>query len=388
MTYTTTCLPQGTTRYYREAEHNIPRRTRSARNQTLQHCETALLSTDHDPRLAQVQTWLHSLPADLALAPETLRPASSDASFRRYFRVQGGARTVIVMDAPPPHEDVRPFLHVGDLLRETGLNVPRILAQDATQGLLLLSDLGRDTYYQRIQDGLTDTQLQSLYRDALAALVRMQQARVDGLPTYDRPRLAAELELFPEWYVGRHHGVQLDDATAAALQRIFGLLSDANAAQRPVLVHRDFHSPNLMVCDDPAYGPNPGILDYQDALAGPITYDLASLVTDARTTWEEPQQLDWAIRYWEMARAAGLPVASDFADFHQAYEWMSLQRNLRILGVFARLHHRDGKPSYLSHMPRVNGYVRQVAQRYGVFKPLLRLLDQLDNREVQVGYTF
>jgi len=388
MTHTGTCLSGGTTRYYREAARNILHGKRPVRNETLLHYETALLSTDHDTRLAQVQTWLHSLPTDLALAPETLQPASSDASFRRYFRLQAGPRTVIVMDAPPPHEDVRPFLHVGDLLRETGLNVPQILAQDAVKGLLLLSDLGHDTYYQRIQNGLSDGQLQTLYRDALAALVRMQQARVDGLPTYDRTRLATELELFPEWYVGRHHGVQLDDKTATALQRIFDLLSDANSAQRPVLVHRDFHSPNLMVCDDPASGPNPGVLDYQDALAGPITYDLASLVTDARTTWEEAQQLDWAIRYWEMARAAGLPVDGDFADFHQAYEWMSLQRNLRILGVFARLNHRDGKPSYLAHMPRVNGYVRQVAQRYGVFTPLLRLLDQLDNREVKVGYTF
>jgi len=346
------------------------------------------LSTHPDPRLDQVHAWLGTLPASLELAPETLRPASSDASFRRYFRLNAGARTLIVMDAPPPHEDVGPFLHVGGLLAQAGLNVPQVLAQDPAQGLLLLSDLGRDTYYQRIQAGLPDAQLQSLYRDALAALVRMQQARTDGLPAYDQARLAAELELFPEWYVARHHGVQLDDQTAAALQQVFSLLSAANGAQLPVLVHRDFHSPNLMVCDDPAFGPNPGILDFQDALAGPVTYDLASLVTDARTTWEEPQQLDWAARYWEMARAAGLPVDSDFAAFHQAYEWMSLQRNLRILGVFARLHHRDNKPAYLAHMPRVNGYVRQVAQRYGVFKPLLRLLDKLDNREVRAGYTF
>jgi len=346
------------------------------------------LSTNHDPRLALIHAWLRTLPAELALAPDTLRPASSDASFRRYFRLDAGDRTAIVMDAPPPHEDVRPFLHVGELLRDAGLNVPAVLARDLDQGLLLLSDLGQDTYYQRIQSGLSDAQLQGLYRDALAALVRLQQARADGLAAYDRDRLAAELELFPEWYVGRHHGAQLDDKTAAALRQIFDLLSDANAAQATVLVHRDYHSPNLMVCDQPAYGPNPGILDFQDALAGPITYDLASLVTDARTTVEEPQQLDWAVRYWEMARAAGLPVDSDFAAFHQAYEWMSLQRNLRIMGVFARLHHRDGKSHYLAHMPRMNAYVRQVAQRYGVFTPLLRLLDRLDEREVRVGYTF
>ena len=346
------------------------------------------MSTPPDSRLEQLQAWLSSLPADLALQPGTLRPASSDASFRRYFRLDAGDGTAIVMDAPPPHEDVRPFLHAGDLLRDAGLNVPAVLAQAPEQGLLLLSDLGNDTYYQRIQDGLDDARLQALYREALAALVRMQQAAVTGLPAYDAPRLAAELELFPEWYVGRHHGATLDDKENAALRQVFQLLASSADGQPAVFVHRDFHSPNLMVCDDPRHGPNPGVLDFQDALAGPLTYDLASLVMDARTTWEEPQQLDWAIRYWEMARAAGLPVDADFAEFHRAYEWMSLQRNLRILGVFARLNHRDGKSGYLSHMPRVNTYVRQVAQRYGVFAPLVRLLDRLDQRQVSVGYTF
>jgi len=346
------------------------------------------LTTASDPRLALLQAWLAQLPASLALRPETLRPASSDASFRRYFRIDAGDGTAIVMDAPPPHEDVRPFLHVAGLLRGAGLNVPAVLAEDTAQGLLLLSDLGNETYYQRIQAGLDEARLQALYREALDALVRMQQAPVTGLPAYDAARLAAELELFPEWYVARHHGLSLDDQTAAALRQVFGLLAGSAAGQPAVLVHRDFHSPNLMVCEDPRHGPNPGILDFQDALAGPLTYDLASLVTDARTTWEEPQQLDWAIRYWEMARAAGLPVEPDFAEFHRAYEWMSLQRNLRILGVFARLHHRDGKSGYLAHIPRVNGYVRQVAQRYRAFAPLLRLLDRIDQREPVVGYTF
>ncbi|MDT4807658.1 aminoglycoside phosphotransferase family protein [Achromobacter agilis] len=346
------------------------------------------MKNDHDPRLAQIRNWLSGLPAALNLAVETLRPASSDASFRRYFRLDAGERTLIVMDAPPTHEDTRPFLQVAQLLADAGLNVPAVLEKDLDQGLLLLTDLGEKTYYQRIQDGLTDSQLQALYRDALGALVKLQQASTAGLATYDTPRLADELKLFPEWYVGKHHGVTLDDKTANALDKIFALLSASNGGQAQVLVHRDFHSPNLMVCDDPRYGPNPGVIDFQDALAGPITYDLASLVTDARTTWEEPQQLDWAIRYWEMARAAGLPVDADFAEFHRAYEWMGLQRNLRILGVFARLNHRDGKAHYLAHIPRMNGYVRQVAQRYGVFTPLLRLLDKLDNREVSVGYTF
>ena len=253
--------------------------------------------------------------------------------------------------------------------------------------LLLLSDLGQQNYVERIRAGIGDRELQTLYREALAALVKMQQAPVTGLAPYDTARLAQELTLFPEWYVSRHHGVTLDDKMSSALEKIFALLSASNGGQPTVLVHRDYHSPNLMVCDQPQYGPNPGIIDFQDALAGPITYDLASLVTDARTTWEEPQQLDWAIRYWEMARAAGLPVDADFAEFHRAYEWMGLQRN-RILGVFARLNHRDGKKHYLDHMPRVNGYVRQVAQRYGVFTPLLRLLDSLDGHETKVGYTF
>ncbi len=346
------------------------------------------MNSTPDPRQDQIRLWLRKLPADLGLDIASLAPASSDASFRRYFRLNASMGTLIVMDAPPRHEDCRPFIHVAGLLDDAGLNVPRILAQDLEQGLLLLTDLGRETYYQRIQAGLPDAALQTLYRQALAALVRMQQAATTALPAYDTGRLAAELELFPQWYVNRHHGVELDDKTRQELDRIFALLSASNGAQPPVLVHRDFHSPNLMVCDEDRYGENPGIIDFQDALAGPITYDLASLVTDARTTWEEPQQLDWAIRYWEMARAAGLPVDADFADFHRAYEWMGLQRNLRILGVFARLHHRDGKAGYLAHIPRVNGYVRQVAARYGVFAPLLRLLDKLDDRQPTVGYTF
>jgi aminoglycoside/choline kinase family phosphotransferase len=346
------------------------------------------LSATADLRLDQLCGWLRGLPSTLRLNIDSLRPASSDASFRRYFRLDAGADTVIVMDAPPQHEDTRPFLHVGELLRNAGLNVPAILAQDAEHGFLLLSDLGPRTYYQEIQAGIEDGRLQRLYRDAIAALVRMQQASTRGLAVYDRDRLMAELDLFPTWYVARHHGVELDDRTRQALQGIFAQLSTANGAAPAVLAHRDFHSPNLMVCEETRYGPNPGIIDFQDALAGPITYDLASLVMDARTTWEEPQQLDWAIRYWEMARAAGLPVDTDFADFHRAYEWMGLQRNLRILGVFARLHHRDGKPGYLAHIPRVNGYVRQVAQRYGVFAPLVRLLDKLDDQQPTVGYTF
>ncbi|GAA4340750.1 phosphotransferase [Pigmentiphaga soli] len=335
----------------------------------------------NDPRLALLTAWLRALPAGLGLDPGTVRPASSDASFRRYFRVDAAGRTLVAMDAPPGREDCRPFLHVAGLLRAGGLNVPEVLAQDLEQGFLLLSDLGHTTYLAHLQAGSTPARIHQLYLDALAALTAIQRCATDGLPRYDHARLETELGLFPEWYAARHCGMPLGEADLAELHGVFRILIDANLAQPTVLVHRDFHSPNLMITDLPgapaAYGPNPGVLDFQDAVAGPITYDLASLLTDARTTWDEPQQLDWGIRYWEMARKAGLPVPADFADFHRAYEWMGLQRNLRILGVFARLSHRDGKHGYLDHMPRVNGYVRQVAERYLAFKPLVRLLDRL-----------
>jgi len=341
-----------------------------------------------DPRYESVIVWLQARAERFSLDMANLEPASSDASFRRYFRVPAKTGTLIVMDAPPPQEDCRPFVDVDQRLLAAGLNVPRILDQDLAQGFLLLTDLGPSTYFSRISQGLDDALLQRIYRDALAALVRMQQADANGLPAYDAARLTQELGLFPEWYVQVHHQTQLTEEEKHALERVFAMLVAHNAAQPSVLVHRDFHSPNLMLCEQPAHGPNPGILDFQDALAGPISYDLASLVMDARTTWEEPQQLDWAIRYWEMAKRAGLAVPTDFADFHRDYEWMGLQRNMRILGVFARLNHRDGKPSYLDHVPRVKQYVRQVAGRYGVFAPLIRLLDRLEGIERRSGLTF
>lgn len=345
-----------------------------------------------DPRIGQLITWLSSLPVHLGVDAESLRPASSDASFRRYFRVDAAQRTFVIMDAPPDKEDCRPFLHVAGLLQDSGLNVPAIHAQDLEQGFLLLSDLGHTTYLNHLQAGTTPEDTHRLYLDALRALVKIQQSATTGLDHYDYDRFHTELALFPEWYIEKHCGVTLDDKARAGLESVFDILIAANLAQPTVLVHRDFHSPNLMITEaagsGPDFGPNPGVIDFQDAVVGPITYDLASLLTDARTTWDEPQQLDWGIRYWELARAAGLPVSSDFAEFHQAYEWMGLQRNLRILGVFARLAHRDGKEAYLAHIPRVNAYVRQVAARYIALRPLIRLLDKVDGAQVTVGYTF
>jgi len=345
----------------------------------------AVPCTERDRILLQ---WLESLDRALALDLASLEPASGDASFRRYFRVKSAGKTLIVMDAPPPHEDCRPFVDVTARLQAASVTVPNILASELTQGFLLLTDLGKHTYFDQIVAGLPDQALQGMYRQAIAALVNLQQADASGLPAFDAQRLIDELQLFPEWFVQKHHAVTLTDKENTQLQHIFQLLAHSVAQQPRVLVHRDFHSPNLMVCDDPDIGPSPGVLDYQDAVSGAITYDIASLVFDARTTWEEPQQLDWAIRYWEQARAAGLPVDPDFAVFHQQYEWTGLQRNLRILGVFARLNLRDHKPGYLNHLPRVLQYVRQVASRYGTLYPIVRLLDRLQGIEPQTRLTF
>ena len=329
-----------------------------------------------DTRLALLREWLADLPTELGLDANSLRTASSDASFRRYFRIDRPQGTAIIMDAPPEREDCRPFLHIGRRLAENGLRVPEILAQDLDKGFLVMSDLGSHTFFQALMEGVDEATLHILYRPALSALVRMQQARSDDLPAYDATRLLDELSVFREWYVEKHHKAELTETEASALADMFQMLAADNASQPTVLVHRDYHSPNLMVPS--TGGEEPGIIDFQDAVAGPITYDIASLSMDARYSWEEERQLDWTIRYWEMARNAGLPVGNDFAAFHRAYEWMSLQRNLRVLGVFVRLSVRDGKHHYLDHLPRVNGYVRQVASRYGAFRPLLRLLDRLD----------
>lgn len=343
------------------------------------------MNPSDDSRLAALKQWLAALADKHQLNLQTLQPASSDASFRRYFRLDSGDGSAIVMDAPPDREDCRPFLQVGEKLRHAGVNVPRILDQNLEQGFLLISDLGHQNYYHAIVQGLEDSRLQSLYRQAVATLVKVQQADMTQLPRYDEARLLDELSLFPTWYVQQHCQSQLSDSEQAMLQKVFQALAQDAAAQPVVLVHRDYHSPNLMM---PGADGEPGVIDYQDALSGPITYDIASLVMDARTTWEEPQQLDWAIRYWQMAQEAKLPIPDDFAHFHTNYEFMGLQRNLRILGVFSRLSIRDGKDHYLQHIPRVNAYVRQVANRYLVFKPLLRLLDRLDNIDHKVGYTF
>jgi aminoglycoside/choline kinase family phosphotransferase len=341
------------------------------------------MSLEHvsDPRLVQLKEWLGTLSSP-SIQPESVRPASSDASFRRYFRVDGDAEaTFIAMDAPPPQEDVRPFIHVAQVLGQSGVSVPQVLAQDSERGFLLLSDLGSTTYLHQ----LNNDSAHQLYLDAIDALVLIQtHSRPNVLPEYDRALLLRELMLFPEWYIGKHLNIAMTDAQSAALHKVFDVLLANNLAQAQVYVHRDYHSRNLMVLDQG----NPGILDFQDAVYGPITYDLVSLLRDAYIQWDEEMVLDWAIRYWERAKRAGLPVNPDIDAFYQDFEFMGLQRHLKVLGIFARLYHRDGKDAYLKDLPLVMEYTRKAANRYIALKPLVRLLDQLEGNAPQTGYTF
>ena len=327
----------------------------------------------------QLSSWLEKV---LGITAPPITSASSDASFRRYFRVPVDDYTLIVMDAPPSHENCEPFIHAARVFADAGLHVPRVLEQDLQQGFLLLSDLGSTTYLAAMQGG--DTDVNALYGDAYLALVKLQLASgQEEFPPYDEALLLRELQLFPDWYVARHLQVELSSEQHESLQITFDLLNRNILGQTPVYVHRDYHSRNLMVCE-----PNPGILDFQDAVFGAITYDLVSLLKDAYVKWEEEQILDWAIRYWQAARIAGLPVASDFADFYRDFEWMGVQRHLKVLGIFARLYHRDGKDGYLKDMPLVMHYLYSACTRYSELRPLVKLLDQLQGKQPLVGYTF
>jgi aminoglycoside/choline kinase family phosphotransferase len=367
--------------------------------------------------------WLKSLFPNNAF---TLAPASADASFRRYFRVtfenpqtvdeyanrseqlemrgapqraptytglvgEGRASTqrgrssaqqvgtLIVMDAPPQHEDCKPFLHVGKLFETAGTHVPHVYAENLARGFLLLSDLGSTTYLQ----ALHKDNARQLYGAATDALIKIQLAsKATELPPYDEALLRRELNLFPEWYIAKHLGVILNEKQQAKLEEVFKRILANNLAQPKVYVHRDYHSRNLMVSE-----PNPGILDFQDAVYGPITYDLASLFKDAYIKWEEEAVMDWLIRYWEKARKAGLPVHEDFGEFYRDYEMMGVQRHIKVLGIFARLYHRDGKDGYLKDMPLVMDYLRAACTRYIDLKPLLNILDELEQIKPAVGYT-
>ena len=322
-------------------------------------------------RIDTLRGWLKGLEPSWQLDLATLAPASADASFRRYFRIESKNPTyptLIVMDAPPQHEPLDAFIEIDLLLFEAGLHVPQILEKNIEDGFLLLSDLGHKTYLE----ALNNESANALYRDAIHALVQMQLAsKPNVLPNYDQALLQRELDLFPEWYLKQHLQLELSAIQTAQMQQAFALIIENNLAQEKVFVHRDFHSRNLMVTAQN----NPGILDFQDAVYGPITYDAASLWRDAYIAWPEEKVIDWVIQFWEEGRKSGLPMPSDFGHFYRDFEWMGLQRHLKVLGIFARLFHRDGKDGYLKDIPLVLDYAIATANRYIELKPLARILE-------------
>lgn len=331
-------------------------------------------------RQQRIEYWLGQLWSGQSF---TLAPASADASFRRYFRAtRADGSTRIVMDAPPSHEDVKPWLHVQQLFHAAGVHVPEVEAQDLEQGFLLLSDLGNTTLLSILNQD-DPAAARPHYLDAIDALIRIQAASQPGqLPEYDKALLRRELDLFPDWYLAKHVQVELDDKLRKGLETVFERILAVNLAEPKVYVHRDYHSRNLMVAT-----PNPGIIDFQDAVYGPISYDLVSLLKDAYIEWEEEIVLDWLITYWERARKAGLPISPDFATFHRDFEWMGVQRHVKVLGIFARLYHRDGKDGYLKDMPLVAHYLRKACERYDELSPLRKVLDLVENKITVLGYT-
>jgi aminoglycoside/choline kinase family phosphotransferase len=344
-----------------------------------------LVPTSPDARLAQLTSWLDTLGL---VQVDSRRPASSDASFRRYFRLDvlpamqdKLGPTLIAMDAPPERENVPAFIHVAGLLLEAGVNVPAIVARDVPNGFLLLSDLGTTTYLQR----LDADNAAFMYSDAVDALIKFQLSSQPGvLPDFDRAFVLREMNLFPEWFVDKHLGVSMNAEQKAQLDAVFETITSNVLAQQQVYMHRDYHSRNLMFMDSN----NPGVLDFQDAVFGPVTYDLASLLRDAYIQWDEEIVLDWVVRYWQSAKKVGLPVNPDIDAFYRDFEFMALQRHLKILGIFCRLNYRDGKSIYMGDLPTVLDYVRKTANRYAALKPLVRLLDTFEDKAPQVGYTF
>jgi aminoglycoside/choline kinase family phosphotransferase len=362
-------------------------------------------------RKAAFEAWLAGVAPAHRLQIDTLRGASADASFRRYFRIDGEGASFIVMDAPPDKENSEPFVRIARLMAAAGLRVPDVLDWDEGHGFLLLSDLGAKTMMEVIDPARPEAN-QAMYLDAVDALIQWQLASKPGvLPPYDEALLRRELALFPDWYLAKHRGVVLEGASLATLNSAFDRIVEVNLAQPPVYVHRDFMPRNLMAPTLPAArgslppegaapprggpaaglpmaGHPPGVLDFQDAVYGPITYDIASLMRDAFLSWEENFVLDITIRYWERARKAGLPVGDDFGEFYRGVEWMGLQRHFKVAGIFARLTLRDGKPKYLADTPRFIAYIRATTGRYNELRPLMRLIDEIEGTTPATGFAY
>ncbi|WP_097306715.1 aminoglycoside phosphotransferase family protein [Pseudomonas chlororaphis] len=331
---------------------------------------------DQDVRLQHLKVWLDEQLSIVyasngwgPVPPATLTAASSDASFRRYFRWEGEGRSFVVMDAPPPQENCKPFVDIARLLAKSATNVPKIYAEDLPRGFLLLNDLGNKTYLDVIDGENAD----ALFKDALQTLLAFQQLPMDApLPSYDVALLRRELELFPEWYVGRELGVELNERQRGQWQRVSELLIESALAQPKVLVHRDYMPRNLMLSE-----PNPGVLDFQDAVYGPVTYDVTCLFKDAFLSWPEARVRGWLEDYWQQASRLGIAVQPDFEDFLRASDLMGVQRHLKVIGIFARISHRDGKPRYLGDVPRFFAYIEAVLARRPELAELGELLASL-----------
>ncbi len=347
---------------------------------------------DDPARESAFRAWLAPLAQGQGLQPASLRAASSDASFRRYLRIDaadGAAR--IIMDAPPGKEDCRPFVAVQALMQAAGLRVPQILAWDEAHGFMLLTDLGARTAIEKL-DPAQPRAAHAWYLQAIDVLLDWQKAsRAGVLPPYDEALLRRELQLFPDWYVARHRQTTLDEKQQAVLAKAFDAIVAQNLAAPQVFVHRDYMMRNLIVGPDECLG----VLDFQDAVFGPITYDIASLMRDAFISWEEDFVIDLTVRYWEKARKAGLlgtasasGWGADFGEFYRAVDWMALQRHLKVAGIFARITLRDGKPKYLADAPRFIAYMRATCARYRELAPLLRLIDQIEGTQQAGGWAF
>ncbi len=317
-------------------------------------------------RIEQLKTWLGSLPE---IGDFSFAPASEDASFRRYFRIGVGQRSYIAMDAPPDREDTGPFIKIAEAFESVGLNVPHIHARDLAQGYLLLEDLGDTLYLDRLEPRTVDR----LYGDALGALLTIQACGPrEGLPDYDKSLLLREMELFREWLLGRQLGLELSAGEQLMLDRTFELLTDSALEQPRVCVHRDYHSRNLMV----TLSHNPGILDFQDAVLGPVTYDLVSLLRDCYVSWPKAQVEAWVRGYFELAVQSGVLREEHEARFLRWFDLMGVQRHLKASGIFARLKQRDGKPGYLKDIPRTLGYITELSNAYPELADLGKLLQQ------------
>ncbi len=357
-----------------------------------------------DERMTLLRTWLDQLPTSLNLDVKSLEIASSDASFRRYLRVKANDLTrqvssFIVMDAPPSHEDCKPFIGIAKAMHQKAIPVPEIIAENLEHGFLLLSDFGNTTFLSQVQGDEKQEQdawkSTPLYHSAIRTLIDIQTSvssknPIWPLPAYDRAVLHRELMLYPEWYVKKLKGIELSKLDENILKAGFEKIIANNLMQPFVAVHRDYHSRNLMVLPN-NLNSTPiklGVIDFQDALDGPITYDLVSLLRDAYIEWQESEVMDWAIKYWELARKAGLPVADQFGDFYRDFEWMGIQRHIKVLGIFARLAIRDGKSKYLDDIPLVLRYTLSAMQRYGALKPMAELFLRIEGTSTKVGYTF